>query len=174
MVLPRNVTRLVLVAVALGIAGQAGGQVNVRPVPNPSLAPVRFGSAVAGIPDVDQDCIPDVAIGSPGAGRVFILSGADRHVIRSLTDPDLAVDQHFGFAVARLGDLDGDGLDDLGVGAPGTLTGVPPLPCSYSGVCPPYPDAGAAYAFSSADATVDDLRQLVDRRAGRARPLRRR
>jgi hypothetical protein len=90
----------------------------------------RFGSAVAGIDDVNADGIPDVAIGAPkrdldpdldDAGLVYIFSGADGSVIRSLTPPDggLEIGGRFGAAVANAGDVVKDGVSDLLIGAPG-------------------------------------------------------
>ena len=79
-----------------------------------------LGWSLASVGDVDFDGIPDVAVGAPRAngtnGRVLVLSGADASVLFVVlgTDPG----GHFGYSVAAAGDLDGDRVPDLIVGAP--------------------------------------------------------
>jgi hypothetical protein len=83
----------------------------------------RFGRALAAA-DVDGDGVCDVLIGIPddddngfSSGSVHAYSGADGSL---LLDVDgLATQELFGSAIARLGDVDGDGRDDIAVGAPG-------------------------------------------------------
>lgn len=91
------------------------------------------GSAVASAGDLDGDGVPDVVIGAsdlwandqdPGAAYVLLGGGALRGAVGelSLSDADLAlsgdpVDGCAGSAVAAGGDIDGDGLGELLVGA---------------------------------------------------------
>jgi hypothetical protein len=84
----------------------------------------RLGYAVAGVPDVDGDGAGDLLLGSPRyygvgdwSGRVYVYSGKTGGLIYTL-DGDAATAQ-FGFAVAGLEDLDGDGRGEILVGAYG-------------------------------------------------------
>jgi hypothetical protein len=94
----------------------------------------QFGAAVAGIGDLDKDGTPDLAVGAPGddaggtdRGGVWILFLNDEGKVRDQQriadgaggfDGKLADDDRFGSAIADIGDLDGDGVTDLGAGAP--------------------------------------------------------
>ncbi len=88
----------------------------------------RLGHAVAAVGDLNGDGRPDFAIGAPGwgpsasdsTGRVLVFLGGRR--VR--WEPDLVLTgagprQLFGFAIAGVGDANGDGFDDLVVTAPG-------------------------------------------------------
>lgn len=93
----------------------------------------RFGSAVAGIGDLNGDGFADMAVGAPfdddggnDRGAVWILfMNADGNVAsaakisdqQDIFNGDLNDGDHFGNAVASPGDLDGDGVNDLAVGA---------------------------------------------------------
>ncbi len=72
--------------------------------------------ALAG--DHDGDGHPDLFVGAPGAddGRVYLLSGKDGTVLRTYVPHDEG--GSFGWYVARIDDVDGDGRPDLVVGAP--------------------------------------------------------
>ncbi len=94
-----------------------------------------FGSSAACLGDLDADGIPELAVGAPGdddggggCGAVWVLYLGTDHHPRAATKISAtaggfagALDSGdlFGFAATNLADLDGDGLDELVVGAPG-------------------------------------------------------
>jgi hypothetical protein len=94
-----------------------------------------FGQAIAAIGDLNGDGITDIAVGADdgyqwGAAHVLFLNAdgtakASEKIARPNVGggPTLANGDRFGSAIAPLGDLDGDGIVDLVVGAPGDDTG---------------------------------------------------
>jgi hypothetical protein len=87
----------------------------------------RFGHAVAGAWDLNGDGYADVAVGARermttvaagGAVHVY-LGGAMPDAMSDVTIVGDVAQERLGTAVAGLGDVDGDGFADLGVGAPG-------------------------------------------------------
>lgn len=91
----------------------------------------RAGYAVASLGDINSDGKPDFVIGAPGknigsgeggvadVGVAYFFSGADGSLIRSVSDPDETVNARFGSALANAGDINGDGVSDVLIGAPG-------------------------------------------------------
>jgi hypothetical protein len=85
-----------------------------------------FGLALAGVGDVDGDGVPDLAVGAPNKevagqdaqGQVFVFSGASGQLVLTLTKPSPQAQAQFGWTLAGVGDVDGDGVPDLAVGAP--------------------------------------------------------
>lgn len=95
----------------------------VLTIPSPRAADL-FGWYLVATGDLDGDGKGDVAIGAPGAtfdtqarGAVTLASSATGRPLRQIVGelPDL----QFGEMLAALDDLDGDGVDDLAIGAPG-------------------------------------------------------
>jgi hypothetical protein len=83
---------------------------------------VAFGCSVAGVGDVSGDGVPDFLIGAfnhARRGEAFIFSGADSSLLMTLSDPSLGNEALFGWAVAGMGDMNGDGVSELLVSAPG-------------------------------------------------------
>ena len=86
----------------------------------------RFGTAVSSVGDVDLDGTPDVLVAAPGetvgglaaAGRVYVLSGATRQVLRTFESPNPQANGAFGWSIDSVGDQNGDGTVDVIVGAP--------------------------------------------------------
>ncbi|MEP4077579.1 integrin alpha [Haloferula sp.] len=82
---------------------------------------LNFGFSLATL-NADDDGVPDLAVGSVGeldatgvaAGAVWIYSGADGSVISTTIGPAASA---YGSSLANAGDQDGDGLDELFVGA---------------------------------------------------------
>lgn len=86
-----------------------------------------FSSDFASVGDMDGDGIADVVVGAPdqwrrGAGAAYLFSGP---LSGTLETGDAAIrlmgdgDDEAGWAISAAGDMDGDGLGDLLVGAPG-------------------------------------------------------
>jgi hypothetical protein len=97
----------------------------------------HFGEGIAGIGDLDGDGVPDLAVGAPGdddddrdgvnQGAVWILLMTREGLVDGYQKinldeggfaGELETDDAFGASVATIGDLDGDGVVDLAVGAP--------------------------------------------------------
>ena len=84
----------------------------------------NFGASVAALGDIDGDRVPDFGVGAPGSGgeagqepdrgSVYLVSGADGHMIDSLHG--WHAEGRFGYEISGLGDLDGDGVSEFGVG----------------------------------------------------------
>jgi len=103
--------------------------------------------------DHDGDGHTDLFVGAPGAdgGRVYLLSGKSGRLLRTYVAPPDA--GSFGWYVARLGDLDGDGRPDLAVGAPFARD-------------PGAEAIGRVWVLSSADGRVLRHWKGTDRRGG--------
>ncbi len=82
-----------------------------------------FGWAVALVKDVNGDHFPEVAIGAPYGNYVAIRSGATGLPINLFTSADPA--SRLGTSIARLGDVNSDGLDEIAYGAPLASTNGP-------------------------------------------------
>jgi hypothetical protein len=84
------------------------------------------GYAIADSGDVNGDGVADVVSGAPGqatdVGHAYVYSGATGKTIARL--PGHHHGDMFGAAVSGAGDVDGDGVPDLLVGAPGSGTAV--------------------------------------------------
>ncbi len=115
-----------------------------------------FGTSVTSLGDHDGDGITDLAVGGYGGDVHVLFMNADG-TAKSTTritegvggGPPAGYHERFGSAVASLGDIDGDGIGDLAVGA------------EADG------DSGAVYIlFLNADGTVKSFTKIDDRNGG--------
>ena len=97
-----------------------------------------FGASVTSIGDLNRDGIPDIAVGANGdsttgnnKGAIHIMfmntDGSVKSTVKINDDtangPSLSDDGFFGASVTSIGDLDGDGVNDIIVGADGDNAG---------------------------------------------------
>jgi hypothetical protein len=144
------------------VAAAGGSRLGLIPLPNPEPSTdAFFGIGVTGLDDVDGDGVEDFSVGAPGIGRVYVFSGADRSVLRVISDPNGIAEDGFGWSIEMVGDLDGDAVGDIAIGAPGDcfeFTCPLPPPCREE-LCPPDPQVGRAFVFSASTGAL--LRSLV-------------
>lgn len=129
-----------------------------------------FGATVTGIGDVDGDGHADVAAAAwtsfpSGPGYVRVHSGATSAVLWRSDAP--AADVQWGRSLARVRDLDQDGVDELVLGAPGVAAHVLVLSGAtgnvlhtLTGAGPQAFDFGVAVA-SAGDTDLDGFDDLV-------------
>lgn len=115
---------LIVVLVAFFLRTSCPAQTQIQSVAGQSPFD-GFGLAVALLNDIDIDGYPDFAVAAPeknlgtlsNVGEVAVYSGLTGNVIATLTGQTAF--EYFGASIANVGDVDGDGVDDLIVGAPG-------------------------------------------------------
>lgn len=121
--------------------GQAAGTVYLYlggPTLVPGVAPTQtftqnmladFGNSVSCAGDMDNDGHPELIIGATASGGMFQImrgngNGFDPVPAQTITAPVSSFEQ-LGRSVAGGADIDGDGFDDVVVGAPAALIGGP-------------------------------------------------
>src|SRR5215207_530212 len=118
-----------------------------------SRAGALYGDNVAGLADLDGDGVRDFAVSATGEsvafaggtydGQVTVSSAKSGQLLFTLQNPDpqlQAPDKLFGHALLGLGDLDGDGIGEIAVGAR-----------RYDGI---RPDEGRVYLYRGADGAL--------------------
>ncbi len=125
--------------------GQAAGKIYVYSGKSGKLiwektgpAGGRLGMGIEAAGDVNNDGVPDVIAGAPSAESAFVYSGNDGEILLTLKGEKAG--DAFGGSVADLGDQNGDGYDDVIVGA-----------ASHGGNGQ---GAGAAYIYSGKDGSL--------------------
>lgn len=112
-------------------AQPADQPVMVYEAPRPAAGDA-FGTAIGDAGAIDEDRRSELIVGAPhasiqgrdDAGRVYLLRGRDGTMLRTIESPSPEVDGLFGYAVAGIGDVTGDGTPDIAVGAAGDSSNV--------------------------------------------------
>jgi hypothetical protein len=153
---PQDVGRVFLInGATLGEIAELNDPFFQQPLDFPKFGGF-FAFSVAALGDINHDGVPDVLVGVPhhsnfaadhiNAGEAFVFSGADHSILFTLVDPNEDEGNRFGYAVAALGDVNGDGVPDMAIASP-KLNASDTLP-----------DVGAVYIFSGANGSL--IRQL--------------
>lgn len=147
---PRRAGLLAALVAACGtlVLGLSGGlaatpgtpyDVSVVEAPNPQ-SDSAWGERMAVAGDLTGDGVKDLFVATPSeggdlTGRVRLLSGSDRSVVRVIDPPDSDRQAFlgFGYFISVLGDVDGDGKDDLAVGSDPADPAIPRRVWVFSG-----------------------------------------
>ncbi len=128
----------------------------------------QFGTGVTALGDLDGDGVTDLAVGAGsdpttgyGTGAAFVLFMNTNGTVKSsmkLTHelngtPRLLPQDHFGSSIAGVGDLDGDGVADVAVGANFDRTGA-------------FASGAVHVLFLNTDGTVRNSRKLAHKTNG--------
>jgi hypothetical protein len=118
------------VVTCLAVTATAQAEVTFNPIiiDNPDPQPnTGFGHGLAPVGDVDGDGTPDFLVGARyqdvngnvDQGRAYLFSGATLELLLTIENPSLpGVGANFGRWVSAVGDITGDRVPDLLIGAP--------------------------------------------------------
>jgi len=118
-----------------GLDGTVLGEVR-----NTDTSGTEYGAMIASIGDQNGDGVEDLAVGyadyhagsRDNVGRVYVLSGADFGATTLSVLQGSSEDGHFGQYIARLGDLDGNGVEEFAIAVPGNdRRGAPDFSVSF-------------------------------------------
>ncbi len=163
----------------LSVAAQSGGSLETTWQSEGDFTRGNLGKSIAAIGDWNGDNIQEIAVGAPRenpgglpkAGIVRILSGADGSLLAQIDGT--YQDGWFGDALCSMGDMDGDGYEEILIGAPRaspnnrSRAGVAQL---YSGATltvihefhGPYTEIGLGQSVANAgDLTGDGIADLI-------------
>ena len=128
------------------------------PFPQPTG---RFGERHAATDDIDGDGVNDYFVGDlsediggiTNAGQVYAISGKTRAVIYRFISPQIQASASFGFFISVIGDVDGDGKNDIASGTDSQdATADTGAPCTPPAAGQPAngcnKDQGKAWVFS--------------------------
>ncbi len=106
-------------------AGSAAGLVTAPKRVESNVVGAGFGASIAAVGDFNKDNLGDFMVGAPrqasDTGRVYVVRGAAVAFppLFTIDSPDVGIGTGlFGASVASVGDLDGDGVAEVAVGAP--------------------------------------------------------
>jgi hypothetical protein len=132
-------------------SGVDGAVLYTMEAPDPQQA--DFGQQFAGIEDVNGDAVPDLAVGDPTHGPVFLFSGVDGTLLSTLERSDEHAATAFGAPLPGLGQVGGDTVvEDVNGDA-------------VADIAVEDPAHGHVFLFSGADGTLLSTLVLPRRRA---------
>jgi hypothetical protein len=129
-------------------SGLNGDLLHTLESPNPQTDGY-FGVSVSWLGDINNDGHDDVVVGAGfedatyvASGRAYVMSGATGEALYTLVSPNEESYGAFGTSVSGIGDVDGDMIGDLVVGA------------SLENLVGGDPNGGRAYVFSGATGSL--------------------
>ena len=132
-----------------------------------------FGTTVAGAGDFNRDGYADLAVGAPsisGRGQVVVFAGASGALNQRLLDVRGAmvgtVGEKLGSSLDGAGDFNGDGFDDVVVGATSNAANGADTGRAYVFAGGASPATTAAVTFSSSDTSGGNVTLLGHRAVG--------